>query len=162
MARIWPRYSLRGLHIHITWFSLYGIHITCPRGRYYDVTMLWPLLFHGIRADPSWIPINVLTTRIHGDHGSPVNRLILLDFNAIGCIFLSNNSRYIIGPNCRVGIVFRVFNKCLGIRPSVTYGAGDHFTKKRASVQSELAFTFTTCDWLVRKACFQSQLAVFH
>ena len=24
MARIWPWYNLRGLHIHITWFSLYG------------------------------------------------------------------------------------------------------------------------------------------
>ena len=28
MARIWPRYSLRGLHIRIIWFSLYGIRIT--------------------------------------------------------------------------------------------------------------------------------------
>ena len=28
MARIWPWYSLRGLHICITWFSLYGIRIT--------------------------------------------------------------------------------------------------------------------------------------
>ena len=26
-AQNWPRYSLRGLHIRITWFSLYGIHI---------------------------------------------------------------------------------------------------------------------------------------
>ena len=26
---------------------------------------------------------------------------------------------------------------------------GDHFTKKRASFQSELAFTFATCDWLL-------------
>ena len=26
-ARNWPWYSLRGLHIHITWFSLYGIRI---------------------------------------------------------------------------------------------------------------------------------------
>ena len=40
--------------------------------------------------------------------------------------------------------------------------SGDHFTKKQASFQSELAFTFATCDWLVQKACFQSQLAVFH
>ena len=29
MARIWPWYSLRGLHIRITWVSLYGIDITC-------------------------------------------------------------------------------------------------------------------------------------
>ena len=28
MARIEPWYSLRGLRIHINWFSLYGIHIT--------------------------------------------------------------------------------------------------------------------------------------
>ena len=28
MAQIWPWYSLRGLHVRITWFSLYGIHIT--------------------------------------------------------------------------------------------------------------------------------------
>ena len=27
--------------------------------------------------------------------------------------------------------------------------SGDHFTKKRASFQSELAFTFATCDWLL-------------
>ena len=40
--------------------------------------------------------------------------------------------------------------------------AGDHFTKKRASFQSELAFTFATCDWLLWKARFYSQLTVFH
>ena len=28
MARIWPWYSLRGLHIRITWFFLYTNHIT--------------------------------------------------------------------------------------------------------------------------------------
>ena len=28
MARIWHWYSLRGLHICITWFSLYDIYIT--------------------------------------------------------------------------------------------------------------------------------------
>ena len=28
MAGIWNWYSLRGLHVRITWFSLYGIHIT--------------------------------------------------------------------------------------------------------------------------------------
>ena len=27
LVRNWPCCSLRGLHIHITWFSLYGIHI---------------------------------------------------------------------------------------------------------------------------------------
>ena len=42
------------------------------------------------------------------------------------------------------------------------FWSGDHFTKNRASFQSELPFTFATCDRLVRKACFQSQLAVFH
>ena len=92
MARIWPWYSLRGLHIRMTWVSLYGIHITwftlygngnislglpymvmhwmrrCygllwtlhyPRGRYCDVTVLWPFLFYGIRADLSGTHSNV-------------------------------------------------------------------------------------------------------
>ena len=36
----------------------------------------------------------------------------LLDFNAICCIFLLNNSIYIIRRNCRVGTVFVVHIKC--------------------------------------------------
>ena len=39
-ARNWPWYSLRGLHIRITWFSLYGIHI--PLFSLYGIHM--PLL----------------------------------------------------------------------------------------------------------------------
>ena len=36
-ARNWPWYSLRGLHIRITWFSLYGIRI--PLFSLYDIHM---------------------------------------------------------------------------------------------------------------------------
>ena len=38
----------------------YGLPWTlhCPMGRYCDVTLLWPVLFHGIRADLSGTPIN--------------------------------------------------------------------------------------------------------
>ena len=39
-ARNWPWYSLRGLHIRITWFSLYGIRI--PLFSLYGINM--PLL----------------------------------------------------------------------------------------------------------------------
>ena len=37
IARNWPWYSLRGLHIRITWFSLYGIRI--PFVSLYDIHM---------------------------------------------------------------------------------------------------------------------------
>ena len=40
-ARNWPWYSLRGLHIRITWFSLYGIRI--PLFSLYGIHM--PLFF---------------------------------------------------------------------------------------------------------------------
>ena len=36
--------------------------------------MLWPLLFHGIRADLSGTSINALATRIHGDSGVATDR----------------------------------------------------------------------------------------
>ena len=51
--------------------SYYGLLWTlhCSSGCYCDVTMRWPLLFHGTRADLSGIPINAVATRIHGDHG---------------------------------------------------------------------------------------------
>ena len=106
----------------------YGLPWTlhCPRARYCDVTMLWHLLLHGIRADLGGTLIDALTTRIHGDHGSPFNRLILRNFNAIFYIFLLNNSIYIIGRNCRLGTVFRVFNKCSGFRLSVTLSSWWH------------------------------------
>ena len=44
----------------------------------------------------------------------------LLDFNAIYCIFLLNNSVCMIRRNFRVGTVFVVLNKCLDLRTSVT------------------------------------------
>ena len=42
MVRIWPWYSLRGLHIHITWFSLYNTRITCFS--LYDIHITWLML----------------------------------------------------------------------------------------------------------------------
>ena len=42
IARIWPRYSLRGLHIRITWFSLYGIRI--PLFSWYGIQPLLPYM----------------------------------------------------------------------------------------------------------------------
>ena len=135
-----PWYSLRGLHIRITWFSLYGIPLFSLYGihmpllpymaiqpivlgmallwaamdaslsqgpllwrhkdRYCDVTMIWPLLFHGIRADVSETPDNALTTRIHGDHRLSIDRFFV-GFNAICYTFLGNNPMYIERRNCR-------------------------------------------------------------
>ena len=54
---------------------LWTVH--CPTGCYFDVTKIWPLLFHGRQAGLIGTPINALATRIHGDHGSPVSRLII-------------------------------------------------------------------------------------
>ena len=42
------------------------------------------------------------------------------------CIFLLNNSIYMIGRNCGVGTVIRVFNKCSGLLPSVTLSGWWH------------------------------------
>ena len=145
-ARNWPWYSLRGLHIRITWFSLYGIRIPLfslygihmplfpymviqpivlgmallraamdsPLSHYCDVTMIWPLLFHGIRADVSETPDNALTTRVHGDYID----IFFVGFNAICYTFLRNNPIYIEGHNYRLSTVPGSFNKCSGLRPS--------------------------------------------
>ena len=154
-ARNWPWYSLRGLHIRITWFSfngiriplfpLYGIHMLllpylviqysplfwvwrcygllwtlhCHKDRYCDVTMIWPLLFHGIRADVSQTPNNALTTRMHGDYRPSIDRFFV-GFNAICYAFLGNNRIYIEGRNCSFSTVPVLFNKCSGLRPSDT------------------------------------------
>ena len=118
----WPWYSLHGLHILITWFSLYGIHMALlpymvRKDRYCDVTMIWPLLFHGIRADVSESPNNPLTMRMHGDY-----RLdgFFVGFNVICCAFLRNNTIYIEGRNCSFSTVPVLFNKCSGLRSSDT------------------------------------------
>ena len=149
-ARNWPWYSLRGLHIRITWFSLYGIRIPlfslygihmpllpymviqpivlgmallwtlhCHKDRYCGVTMIWPLLFHGIRADLSETPNNALTTRMHGDYRPSIDRFFV-GFNAICYPFLRNNPIYIEGRNCNFRTVPVLFNKCSGLRPSDT------------------------------------------
>ena len=51
-----------------------------------------------------------------GDRGKSIN--YLLDFNAICSICPWNNSLYIIGHNCRLGIVIGIFNKYSGLRSS--------------------------------------------
>ena len=149
IARIWPWYSLCCLHIRIAWFSLYGIRIPlfslygihmpllpymiiqpilgmallwtvyCHKDRYCDVTMIWPLLFHGIRADVSETPDNALTTRMHGDYRLSINRFFV-GFNAICYTFLRNNPMYIEGRNFRLSTVPGLFNKGSGLRPSDT------------------------------------------
>ena len=82
----------------------------CPKRRHCDVTMMIPLLPHGIRADLS------------GSHGAAiVDRQSInyfLDFKVICCIFRWNNSIYIIGRHGRLGRLLGVFNKCSGHRTS--------------------------------------------
>ena len=137
-ARNRPWYSLRGLHIRITWFSLYGIRIPlfslygihmplllymaiqpivlgmallwatmtlhCHKDHYCDVTMIWPLWFHGIHADVSEAPDNALTTGMHSDHRLSIDRFFV-GFNAICYPFLANNPIYIERCNCRLSTV---------------------------------------------------------
>ena len=69
--------------------------------------MIRPLLYHGIRTDLLWSPGAAIVD------SQSINDL--LDFKVICCIFPWNNSIYVIGCNCRLGRVFRVFIKC---RPS--------------------------------------------
>ena len=90
---------------------LWTLH--CPKHRYCDVTMIWPLFFRGIRADVSETPDNALTTRMHGDY---IHRFFV-GFNAICYIFLRNNPIYIEGRNCRLNKVPGLFNKCSGFHP---------------------------------------------
>ena len=86
----------------------------CPKGRYCNVTMIRPLLLHGICVDLS---------------GSPSVAIVdcqsicyLLDLKVICCLFPWNNSIYIcrIWGDCRSGIVLGLFNKCSGLQPSDT------------------------------------------
>ena len=74
------------------------------KDRYCDVTMIWLLLFHGIRADVNETPDNALTTRMHGDHTLSIDRFFV-GFNAICCTFLGNNPIYIERHNCRLNTV---------------------------------------------------------
>ena len=81
--------------------------------------LLWLLLFHGMWAVLSGIPINVLVVWTHGNHRSRVNWLMICRTSMWFVAYFCHN-KYIIGRNCRMGIVFRVFNKCWGLQPSVT------------------------------------------
>ena len=95
----------------------YGLLRTlhCHKDRYCDVTMIWPLLFHGIRADVSETPNNALTTRMHVDNRLSIARFFA-GFNAICYTFLRNNAIYIEERNCRLSTVPGLFNKCSGPR----------------------------------------------
>ena len=89
---------------------LWTLH--CHKDRYCDVTMIWPLLFYGIRADVSETPNNALTTRMHGDYRPSID-IFFVGFNAICYAFLRNNPIYIEGRNCSFSTV-PVFK---GLRP---------------------------------------------
>ena len=96
---------------------LWTLH--CHKDRYCDVTMIWPLLFHGIRADVCETPNNALTTRMHSDYRPSIDRFFV-GFNAICYAFLRNNPIYIEGRNCSFSTVPVLFNKCSSLRPSDT------------------------------------------
>ena len=113
----------------IWWYSplfwiwrCYGLLRTlhCPKGRYCDVTMIWPLLFHGILADVSETPDNALTMRMHADYRLSIDRFFV-GFNAIYYAFLRNNPIYIEGRNCRLSTVPVLFNKFSALRPLDTF-----------------------------------------
>ena len=84
----------------------YGLPWTlhCPKARVYDVTMIWPLLFHGILADVSKTPDNALTMRMHGDYTLSIDSFFL-GCHAICYTYLWNNPVYIKGRNCRLRIL---------------------------------------------------------
>ena len=121
MVSIWPCFII-WLNIALFWvWRCYGLLWTlyCPKDRYFDVTMIWPLLFHGICADMRKTSDNALTTRMHGDYRLSIYRLFV-EYNAICYTFLRNNPIYIAGRNCRLSIVPVLFNKCSALRPSDT------------------------------------------
>ena len=94
------------------WYGLlWTLH--CPKDRYCDVKMIWPLLFRGIRADASEIPDNALTTRMRSNYRLSIDRFFVR-LNAICYIFLRNNLMYIEGHNCRLSTVPGSLKKMLG------------------------------------------------
>ena len=138
--RNWPWYSLRGLHILITWFSLYGIHI--PLSSLYGIHMP---LFPDMVIQPIVLGVALLWAAMdsqgqllwrHNDmavivswntherdtwqHLDNTNAWRLQTFNAICYTFLQNNLIYIEGRNCRLSTVPGLFNKCSGLLPSDT------------------------------------------
>ena len=96
---------------------LWTLH--CHKDRYCDIIMIWPLLFHGIRADVSEAPDNALTTRMHGDYRLLIGRFFV-GFNAICYAFLRNNPIYTEGRNCSFSTAPVLFKRCSGLRPSDT------------------------------------------
>ena len=78
----------------------YGLLWTlyCPKDRYYDVTMVWPLLFHEIRAHVTEILDNSLKTRMHSDHRISVDRFfvgfLIYEFSRMATRLQSKNNVY--------------------------------------------------------------------
>ena len=99
--------------------------LRCPRGRYCDLTMLWLLLFHGIRRGPERdiyrCPGNVNSRRLRA-----VNRSIICWFSMQFVEYFCWMTSYMIRRNCRMGIVLVVLNKCSGLRPSVALSSLRH------------------------------------
>ena len=92
-------------------------HYIVPRAA--TVTLQWPLLFLGIRADVSETPDKALTTWMHGDYRLSIDRFFV-GFNVICYTFLGNNPISIEGHNSRWSTVPGLFNKWSGLRLSDT------------------------------------------
>ena len=99
---IWYPYALTSFWVWHCYGLLWTLY--CHKDCYCDVTMIWPLLFHGIRADVSETPNNALIMRMHGDHRLSIERFFV-GFNAICYTFLGNNPIYIERRNCRLSTV---------------------------------------------------------
>ena len=106
MASICPYFLILQYNPLFWVWRCYGLPWTrhCHKDRYCDVTMIWPLLFRGIRADVSETPDNALTTRMQGDHRLSIDRFFV-GFNAICYSFLGNNPIYIERRDCRLSRV---------------------------------------------------------
>ena len=121
VSLIWYPYALVSLYGNTAHCSGCGVAMGCYglKDRYCDVTMIWPLLFRGIRSDLSKTPDNALTTRMHGDYRFSIDRFFT-GFNAICYTFLRNSLIYIEGRNCRLSTVPGLFNKYSGLQASDT------------------------------------------
>ena len=104
-----PSFSWYGIHMplfpygYAITMGCYGLSIV-PKGRYCDVPIIWPLMFHEIREAVGETPDNALTTRMHGDYRVSIVRFFVV-FNAICETFLWNNRIYIEGRNCMLSTV---------------------------------------------------------
>ena len=140
---------IRGLQIHITCCSSYGIYITwlslygntadiekkyhcfgysvalgcaerCIVLATTTVTSQWYCRYCFKENTPTWA--GHIAKRINFDGGQFIN-YFLLDLNGIYCQFQWNNYTYTIGRDCKVGNYLAVLNKCMGLWTSETYGA---------------------------------------